>query len=125
MGGWGSLDGDDGRPPDSARAIAADNVLQLFDYAQTIIDVALTANRNAPIAPDVIQAMHAHAMRKLLPDAGSYRGEGPVRIEGSRHVPPPHTECPALVEEMCALLARETDRDPVWLASYALWRLNS
>jgi Fic family protein len=123
LGGWGSFDDDD-PAPDSKRAIAATNVLQLFDYAQSIVDAELSAKGSAPITPEVVRTMHAHAMRGLDASAGAYRGEGAISIDGSKHVPPPHTKCPALVEEMCSLLGRETERDPLGVATYALWRLN-
>ena len=95
----------------------------MFDHVQEWIDAAVANGATANVRPDAVCRMHAIGMQDLIPSAGVYR-DGPVAIENSKHTPPAFGDVPGLVDEMCATLARASDRTPLWLASYALWRLN-
>ncbi|MGH7438599.1 MAG: Fic family protein [Polyangiaceae bacterium] len=114
---------DEAGPPDGG-LLGPQNSLRLFDAAQALVDLVLRGEEKFLVGPSVICAMHKIAMAGLLGSAGSYRGDGSVKIFASGHVPPPRDEVPGLVEDMCSAIMNTYVGDPSWAASYALWRLN-
>jgi Fic family protein len=121
VGGWGSLDEEE---PDARQLVAQTNSLRLVDFTQGLIDSAIRLGAPARVTPDIIRTMNSVAMPGLIDNPGKYR-DGPATITNSKHVPPAHTELDALVEEMCGQLDVERARGgEIWVAAYALWRLN-
>jgi hypothetical protein len=110
--------------PDPVRELAARNSLFLIDLLQQLIEEFIAEEDvGCCVGPEIIREMHRIAMRGLIPSAGVFR-DGPATIDNSMHVPPPHTEVPGLVDEMCTVLATNWHGEPIWLAAYAMWRLN-
>lgn len=72
--------------------------------------------------PDLLRELQRLAVNQIYTCAGNFR-DGPVRIQGVRHEPPPHDQVPGLVEEMCAYV-NAWDKSAIHLASYLMWRIN-
>lgn len=63
------------------------------------------------------------AITQIYTCAGTLR-DGPVSIQGVKHQPPPHTEVPALVQEMCDYINNNWGRTAIHLSAYLMWRVN-
>ena len=131
-GGW---QGDDAEPTSTTR-LEVENGLRLTDRILSVIN---DGPRTEPfsMSPEFIRELNTLAVQGLAADAGTFRTYDSERaILGSRHVPPPHSEVPRLVEEMCAHVndlapafsEAEPDEDDydrgLDVATYVLWRLN-
>ena len=76
------------------------------------------------ITPDLIRELHAAAGDPANPNFGKFRTLE-VEMRGSKHVAPPASQVPTLVDDFCAHLhARWHVEDALVLSAYALWRLN-
>ena len=75
------------------------------------------------LTPAILQELQRIAINQIYTCAGNFR-DGPVRIQGVRHQPPPHAEIPDLVARMCAYVNDGWDKTPIHLAAYLMWRPN-
>jgi Fic family protein len=103
--------------------IEAHNVLrQIYDGEQ----LALSAieRGNFKLRSSHILALHRVALEGLSSYAGIFR-PGSVQIGESNHVPPPAHLVAENVEDMCDFInERWTSHSAIYLAAYAMWRLN-
>lgn len=102
----------------------ARNGLLQFDLMHEMI-AAVVAGDPLRLTPEHVCRLNEVAVRGLEASAGTFRQHG-VQISGTPHVPPPHTEVPQLVQEMCDYVNRDgwTSEDAVHLAAYTMWRMN-
>jgi Fic family protein len=118
-GGWGS-DDDDANERDLQEARSARGQALLVR-----VWTRLALRRSAPpgpfLTPTRICVLNLVAMSGVIESAGQIRSRE-VEITGSRHVPPPCEEVPALLEQMCEVVA-DPSGDPLFAAAYALWRI--
>lgn len=117
MGGWGSLDDDEPDP-----LLVAGNARHQARVALRIIRRVTRGSEPFALTPSLVRGLHRIALDNIDPRAGQYRPDG-LMLAG-HHLPPPHTEVPALVERLCSDLAERWDE---WtapeLAAFVLWRL--
>lgn len=103
--------------------IEAHNVLkQIYDGEQ----LALSAldRGDFKLRPSHILALHRAALDGLSSFAGVFR-PGAVQIGESDHEPPAAHLVPEKIEEMCDFInERWTTHSALYLAAYAMWRLN-
>lgn len=76
------------------------------------------AEDGAKIDPNFILEWHRILMSGILPDAGAFRSH-PVRIVGSRVVPPNPLKVADKMRELCAAL--EVTRDPIGIVMQHAW----
>lgn len=106
-----------------ARLEARNGLLQ-FDAMLEKIRAGIKDSTGFRLRPSDILHLHRVATEGLQDDAGRFRG-GPVEIHGTKHEPPPATDVPRLVDDLCdELRARWSTATPVHLAAYVMWRLN-
>lgn len=89
-------------------ALAAESLERLEPYRIRLSHL-VTLNRNA--------------VEGLEREPGAFRTEGMV-IHGSRHEPPAWQEVPRLVEDMLDYVNTNSDKPPIHLAAYLVWRIN-
>jgi Fic family protein len=75
------------------------------------------------LTPDLVREFQRLAINQIYSCAGSFR-DGPVRIAGVKHQPPPHAEVVLLVDGLCAYVNENWHMHAVRLSSYVMWRLN-
>ena len=63
------------------------------------------------------------AVDGLVDSPGAYR-QTAIKIKGSTHKPPPWSDVPTLVDEMCEYVNENWGKTAVHLAAYVMWRLN-
>ncbi|MCC7046579.1 MAG: Fic family protein [Alphaproteobacteria bacterium] len=94
---------------------------QTIQYVESFIG---PESRPFRLRPSIILDLHRTALQGISSYAGNYR-PADVRIEKSRHQPPPASSVPALLEDMCEYVnAHFESRSAIHLAAYVLWRLN-
>jgi Fic family protein len=87
---------------------------------QTFID----PERTFKLRPSHLQTLHREALLGLSGYAGNWRPSD-IRIENSKHQPPPAFEVPTLIEELCDYVNEKwTTKRPMHLAAYVMWKLN-
>ena len=91
--------------------------------AEFVIYQATNWESNARLTTDLARKLQELAVNQIYRCAGHFR-DGDVVIQGVDHQPPPHTEVPALMEEMCDYVSGNWDKLPIHLASYVMWRIN-
>lgn len=98
--------------------------LEVLDHREAVEWLEAAVREGQPLSEGLIRELHRLVTRSTLPEeAGRYR-RGGVRIAGSRHVPPPAWEVPALVRRMVEEYNRRRGKDhPVALAAWLHWRL--
>ncbi|HEY0044413.1 MAG TPA: Fic family protein [Allosphingosinicella sp.] len=76
------------------------------------------------LRPSTITSLHQVAMKGVRRLAGTYRAS-PVRISGSKHLPPDAATVAGHVEDMCEWIEAQWEtRSAISLAAYIMWRLN-
>jgi Fic family protein len=100
----------------------ARNGLRQFDISIQMVHQALE-RQPFKLRPSMIQQLHRAALEGLSGYAGNWRPGG-VRIEKSKHEPPPAHLVAELVEELCEYVNSNWDRTAIHLAAYCMWRLN-
>lgn len=102
----------------------ASNGLKQFDLGLQIVEDALAKSASFRWRPSIIQALHREALSGISEFAGNWRPAG-VGIEGSAHEPVGAHLVPEHIEELCDYLnEHKTDRTPIHLAAYVMWRLD-
>ena len=75
------------------------------------------------LTPTLLRELHRLAVNQIYTCAGSFR-DGKVQIAGVKHQPPPHTEVPTLVDEMCEYVNHNWVKPAIHLSAYLMWRIN-
>jgi fido (protein-threonine AMPylation protein) len=92
-----------------------------YDFIRSLVSAALQLNR-AFLSQAVIKALNYHAIACLHTNAGEFRPCGV--IVGSNEPPAPH-RVQAIMDDFINNVNREWNTtDPIYLATYVLWRLN-
>ena len=75
------------------------------------------------LSQHVIKAFNFQAITCLHTNPGEYR---PCPVTVGAHIPPEHYRVAALMDDFVNMVSRNWDTtDPVFLATYVLWRLNN
>ena len=83
-----------------------------------------TSSNRPELKPSLFQKLHGVLMERISLYPGVFR-PGPMSISSSQHRPPPASEVPGLVEELCDYVNRHwSDRSALHLSAYVLWRTN-
>lgn len=110
-------------PEEKARREARNGLLQ-FDLVDQMIEEGLDPERKFRLRASKILALQRAAIDGISLYAGNYRPAG-VEIKGSKHEPVGAHLVPELVEDLCDYVNDNwTEKSPVHLASYVMWRLN-
>ncbi len=110
-------------PAERAR-LEALNGLKQFDLVLETIAASTKPGARFRLKPSMILAIQAEALSGLSTAAGQWRNVS-MRIEGSKHEPPPHRDVPALIEDLCDYVNDNWEASsPVHLAAYVMWRIN-
>ena len=101
--------------------LAIGNLNRQYDFLLSIVEASLELRRPM-ISLEVILALNFHAISCLHANAGQLR---PCAVTVDDFVPPPHYQVPALMNLFIDEVNRWWDAtDPIYLASFVLWRLN-
>lgn len=109
--------------PDEKARREAENGVRQFKEALEIIRAFVKSETPFKLKQSIILRLHEKALQGIHPLAGTYRNS-PVYIGKSNHTPPPHTEVPDLVAEMCDYVNENWHMSAIHLAAYILWRMN-
>ena len=100
------------------------NTFEQYDRMTELIDGKLGSSEPFRLRPNVIQELNRLSIYRLETDAGRWR-DTEMRIEHSRHKPPPPLDVPRYIDEMCDYVNDNWGAmDAVHLAAYVMWRLN-
>ena len=100
------------------------NTLRQHLKLEEMIGYFLDPDRPFKLRPSHILTLHRAALDGISAAAGTWRPAG-VEIGGSKHTPPQAFEVPERIEELCDYVnERWTEKKPLHLASYVMWRLN-
>lgn len=101
------------------------NGLRQFDRTVQYIEGFIGAERRSfRLRISIVLDLHRTALEGISAYAGNFR-PADVRIEQSKHQPPPAPVVPSLLEDMCDYInANFESRSAIHLAAYAMWRLN-
>lgn len=101
--------------------LAVANLARQYDFLRSLTQASLSLQRPM-VGLEVIKALNFHAISCLHAHAGEIR---PCQVYVGEYTPPAHHRVPALMSILVDDLNRWWERhDPVYLAAYALWRLN-
>lgn len=110
-------------PTELAR-LEAYNVLKQYRKIEEMVGYFLDPEHPFKLRPSHILTLHRAALEGISATAGVWRPGG-VEIGGSKHTPPQAFEVPEKIEEMCDYVNEKwSDKKPLHLASYVMWRLN-
>ena len=109
--------------PQEKASREAENGVRQFKEALEIIRAFVKSDNAFKLRQSVVLRLHQKALEGIHPLAGTYRNS-PVYIGQSDHIPPPHTEVPDLVAEMCDYVNENWHMSAIHLAAYILWRMN-
>ena len=110
--------------PDEIARLEARNAVEQYDRTLNLIDQVVRDGRPFRLRPSAITSLHQIAMKGVRRLAGTYRAS-PVRISGSRHLPPDAATVAGHVEEMCDWVEDNwVEKSAVQLCAYIMWRLN-
>lgn len=97
--------------------------LEVVDHRDAVEWLENVVKDGLPLSEGLIREVHRLVLKSTCPEeAGAYR-RGAVRIAGSRHVPPPGSDVPALVREMVETYSTMESEHPVERAAWLHWRL--
>lgn len=99
------------------------NVLLQFQEVLHLIDEATRRPSTFKLRPSLIQNLQRIAIQDIYNCAGNYRTVE-MRIEESSHEPPPFTEVPQLVEDLCEYVNQNWNKSAIHLAAFIMWRIN-
>jgi len=112
------------RDPELRALQEVQNGLKQFQIVVEMVEIYLQPDRPFKFRTSHLQTLHRVALLGLSGYAGNWRPAG-IEIEGSGHAPPDSFRIPELIEEMCDYVnAKWTEKSPLHLASYVMWRLN-
>lgn len=110
--------------PDEIARLEASNAVEQYDRTLDLIDMVVRDGRPFRLRPSTITSLHQVAMKGVRRLAGTYRAS-PVRISGSKHLPPDAATVAGHVEDMCEWIEAQWEtRSAISLAAYIMWRLN-
>jgi Fic family protein len=76
------------------------------------------------LRPSTIGELNRLAVDGLVEAPGAWRYV-PIEIAAASHTPPDHLDVPGEIDEMCEYVQGYwSDRSPIHLSSYVMWRLN-
>jgi Fic family protein len=111
-------------------ALEISNGNRQYDFLRSIVQASLDIGKPF-LSQHVIKAFNFHAIACLHTNPGEYR-PCPVEVGGGpgippQYVPPAHYRVPALMDDFVNTVNRTWDQttDPVFLATYVLWRINN
>jgi len=110
-------------PDEKAQREAENGVRQFKETLQIVRESIGDAEKQFRLTQSIILRLHQKALEGIHPLAGTYRNSS-VYIGKSSHFPPPHTEVPDLVADMCAYVNENWHMSAIHLAAYLLWRMN-
>lgn len=85
---------------------------------------AETGQERFRLRPSLILSLNRVAIEGLNEFAGLYR-PSEMKIDNSRHNPPPPDQVPRMIEDMCDYVTENhAIATPIHLAAYLLWRIN-
>jgi len=100
------------------------NVIKQYRLIEDMVSSFLDPERPFKLRPSHLLTLHRAALQGISPLAGVWR-PGAVKISGSGHARPDAWEVPERVEELCDYVNDMwTEKSPLHLASYVMWRLN-
>lgn len=92
-----------------------------YDFLRSIVEAAVAANRPF-ISQQILRSLNYHAIACLHTHAGEFR---PCEVSIGEHIPPAWYRVQAQMDDFINDINREMGQaDPVYLATYALWRIN-
>jgi Fic family protein len=105
-------------------AIEARNGLRQFDRMVELIDQCTGRGPRFRMRPSMIMELNRLAVESLVEAPGAWR-QVPIEITTSNHQPPDYLDVPREIDEMCEYVQSYwSDRTPLHLSSYVMWRLN-
>lgn len=107
--------------------LAIENLDRQYRFVESVFNACQSMNRTM-ISAEVIKALNYHAIACLHVSAGQWRpcSVHTMKADGTRHDYPEFYRVPALMEAFVDEVNRAwSDADPVVLAAFVLWRLNS
>lgn len=97
------------------------NLNRQYDFVRSAVLASIALNRPL-LSQEVIKALNYHAISCLHANAGEWR---PCEVKVGEYVPPAFHQVPGLMHMFVDEVNRFWDKsDPVYLATYVLWRLN-
>jgi Fic family protein len=112
------------RTPEELAAIEARNGLRQFDRMIELIDQCTGPGPRLKLRPSTIMELNRLAVEGLVEAPGAWRYVS-IEITAASHTPPDHLEVPHEIDEMCDYVRSYwSDRSPIHLSSYVMWRLN-
>jgi Fic family protein len=109
--------------PDAIARVESFNGLLQFDAAIAMAERAIDSKGAFKLDPQAICELNRIATNGLTESAGKFR-QMAVVIDGSQHQPPPASEAPALLHELCDYITANWDQPAIRLAAYVMWRIN-
>jgi Fic family protein len=102
--------------------LSIENLDRQYSFLRSAVLASMELNRPM-LSVEVIKALNYHAISCLHSNAGQLR---PCHVTvGNDYAPPPPWEVPARMEMFVDEVNRHWDSaDPVYLASFVLWKLN-
>jgi Fic family protein len=89
-----------------------------------LIRAATVPEARFRLRPSTLQELNRFAILGMRPAEGSFR-TGPITISGSVHQPPPWTDVPRYVDDLCDYVNENwAAKSPIHLSAYVMWRLN-
>ena len=102
----------------------ARNVLLQYDLAKEMVESGLGEGAIPfRLRPSHIMQLHKRALVGIELFAGTFRNDS-VKIGLSKHTPPDYYLVSELVGELCDYVAENSEKSPLHLSAYAMWRLN-
>lgn len=100
------------------------NVVEQFRVVSDMVESHLQPERPFKLRTSHLLHLHRAALDGISAYAGNFRPSG-IEIGKSKHQPPSAFQIPELIEEMCDYVnERWTEKSPIHLAAYVMWRLN-
>jgi len=110
--------------PDELAQKESFNVVEQFRAVSDMVETYLQPDRPFKLRPSHLLHLHRAALDGITAYAGNWRPAG-IEIGDSKHKPPAAFEVPERVEELCDYVNEKwTEKSPLHLASYVMWRLN-
>ena len=104
--------------------LEAYNTVRQYLKLEEMIGYFLDPEHPFKLRPSHILTLNRSALEGISAAAGTWRPAG-VEIGGSKHTPPQAFEVPERIEELCDYINdRWTEKKPLHLAAYVMWRLN-
>jgi hypothetical protein len=114
------LNGDERHP--AYQSLEVSNGKRQYDFLHSIVTASIDL-RQRFLSSTVIRALNFHSIACLHISSGEYR---PCGVTVGPYLPPDHYRVPALMEEFVNQVNREWENaDPIVLAAYVLWKINS